>query len=282
MLHVVRGLRPVKAVDLMRSGSSPSTVTITNGAVAHTKGSWTQLLAATSGEATLMMLMAAGSRVDATNTSMLLDIGIGAIASEQVIIPNLLAGFSNGGLDRAHLWTVPLFVPAGVRVAARTQGAQALGTITVGVDLWGLGAIEERGFIAAAIDALGVSTATSQGTTATASGTANTKGAWAEVVASAAADYFGFLWSAQGNGSGALTSAACQFDIGIGAAGSEQVLVPDLCFQIVNDENVLCTRRGSMEALIETPVKAGTRIAVRMQASVGSVAADIALYGLRR
>lgn len=72
-------------------------------------------------------------------------------------------------------------------------------------------------------------TTMTQGVLLPASGSSNTKGAWEELVASADRDWYGFwltFWGTTNNPSAVNAAALC--DIGIGGAGSEQVLIGDL------------------------------------------------------
>jgi hypothetical protein len=72
----------------------------------------------------------------------------------------------------------------------------------------------------------GALTASSTGTTVTASATANTKGSWAQLIASTT---FATSWMVVccGGNSGATSGL---LDIGVGAAAAEYVVVPDLLF----------------------------------------------------
>lgn len=115
------------------------------------------------------------------------------------------------------------------------------------------------------IDTYGEVTSTSLGTTITASGSANTKGAWTQMIASTEHD-------ARGIGISLVTpdDAASParwdglIDIGIGGAGSEQVLVPNLLLSAVFE--------GGNGKYFWFPlfIPKGTRVAARMQCSIAS------------
>lgn len=106
---------------------------------------------------------------------------------------------------------------------------------------------------------VGASTGTSAGVTVTTGG-AHTKGNWAEVEDSLAADCDGFFVSCN-NGGGA---ARFIFDVGIGAAAAEVVLVPDVLI-IFNSQ-----AQYGYPIFCPIGIKAGTRIAVRAQAHVAT------------
>lgn len=95
--------------------------------------------------------------------------------------------------------------------------------------------------------------------------TANTKGAWMQILASAPQDYTG-LWIQL---RGATTNNAL-FDIGIGAAGSEIVLAPNLfCGPKLTQDSY-----GSV-FILPCSIPAGSRVAVRSQTDGVSISASI-------
>lgn len=108
-------------------------------------------------------------------------------------------------------------------------------------------------------ETIGADTANSGGTTITASGTANTKGSWTQLSASTSGDA---SWIEVMIGSS--TIGRFLVDIGIGASGSETVLLSNLHFDSAN------SGAGAMYYRLPVAIAAGTRIAARVQASVGS------------
>lgn len=120
----------------------------------------------------------------------------------------------------------------------------------------------------ARVDQLGTITS-SNGPAITKPGTPNTKGSWVQLIAStafASAELwlsFNLVSIAGGND--------CLFDIGIGASGQEQVLVPNL---MVSQGNT------SSGALIRLPawIPAGTRVSARIQSSGTTNSPTLAAY----
>ena len=106
----------------------------------------------------------------------------------------------------------------------------------------------------------GSDAAASGGAVVTGGASANTKGAWTELIAAAAADA-AWLYVVFGSGGSAHKAL---LDVGLGAAGSEQVLVPDLHYD--------CIAGGMHNETYALPVAipAGSRVAVRVQSTVGS------------
>jgi len=97
------------------------------------------------------------------------------------------------------------------------------------------------------------------------SGAANTKGAWQQVTASTPQDYTGLWVQLRG-----ATTNNSLFDIGIGAAGSEIVVAPNLFCgpKPVNDSF------GSLFTISQS-IPAGTRVAVRAQSDGASISCGL-------
>ena len=102
------------------------------------------------------------------------------------------------------------------------------------------------------------------GTTVTAAGSAHTKGSWVQLIATTAYDWHGF-WLATGSTftSGTVTSQL--LDIGVGGAGSETVLLP----------NVHSGWRANTDDTVDmffVPlfIPKGSRVAARVQSAIAS------------
>lgn len=93
------------------------------GGTIDTKGTYVQLSAATIAPIRFLNV-SVGNRDNATMTTCVwrLDIAIGGAGSEQVIIPNLLFGVhASGDTIDPTTYSFPVDIPAGVRLAARTD-----------------------------------------------------------------------------------------------------------------------------------------------------------------
>lgn len=110
-----------------------------------------------------------------------------------------------------------------------------------------------------------------QQTAITSSATANTKGSWAQVVASAPTDACFVLIDCQFSPQGSST-ASMGLDIGIGASGSEVVLVSNLVLQSSYNYSP-----GKILVSLPLSIPKGTRIAARAQDNVGGNAAAISI-----
>src|SRR3569832_2485127 len=84
----------------------------------------------------------------------------------------------------------------------------------------------------------------------------NCKGSWALVIASLFFDVCGVVVQWRGNAS---TSYRALIDVGIGAAGAEQVIIPNLASEkISNTKDVY-----NQPIIFPVEIPAGTRVAVR-------------------
>ena len=104
----------------------------------------------------------------------------------------------------------------------------------------------------------GANAVNSQGTSVSAPGTANTKGTWVELIASTAqaASWLSVLIGNPGN------SGRYLLDVGVGAGGSEAVLLPDLHY-----DYSLGAHKAYVEYRFPVAVAAGSRLAARCQSS---------------
>jgi hypothetical protein len=92
------------------------------GSTTNTKGAWTTLISSTNGLVTTLMLTTRGWHTVNAQTNCLIDIGIGAAGSEQVLIPNMYQFNqpNSSNWTRSYLH-VPVALPPGTRLAARAQ-----------------------------------------------------------------------------------------------------------------------------------------------------------------
>jgi hypothetical protein len=259
--------------DVANTPGSSAGISCTSGA-ANTKGSWVQLLAATSAPVTWVIATFGFSSLN----RYLVDIGIGASTAERVLIPNLF-GEAVGVLTQlqARVYVMPLFIPAGARLSIRCQCVAASQVASGFLNLIHgqmpfpnpLGMVEACG-------------ANASGATAIASidpgATINTDGAVTQLIASTA---FPYKWVCIGFGHSSNTTAAGQnllFDIMIGAAGVEKVLISDLYLH--NDVGIDTTQTTYC---FPCSIPAGSRLSARARSDINTATTrlqDIVLYGV--
>lgn len=103
--------------------SGTTSTTVTSGAAADTKGSFTQIIASTSRDYCGIVIVSSASisSAGALTAHSVLDVAIGASGAEQVIISNLRLKYASQTVSSL----VPLDVPSGNRLALRLQSHTA-------------------------------------------------------------------------------------------------------------------------------------------------------------
>lgn len=255
--------------------------TLTGDALPGNKGAYVELVASLPDTARFIKLMIQGTNVAALDTSMLIDLAVGAAASEVVKVPNVACGFLQaGGVSGStrvpRTWGLPLTIPSGSRVAARIQSIITLDTALVAVDFYG-GFTSILGNPAEDIDTMGANTAGTAvtGVQLTGNATVNLKGAWTEIEDSTPNAYRALAISLGGDSS--MVGAASLIDIGMGASSSEVVVVPDIpVSQDSSGESLQAVDVGVFP--LENEIAVGSRISARIASNDGAGSnADIRL-----
>jgi len=252
------------------SVTAPGT-TVTTGGTPHTKSGWTQVFSATNFEVTELDVLVVNTSTTGTQTDALLDIGVGAAASEVVIVPDLLAGWRQTTLSAvpSNGLRVPIYIPSGARVAIRAQSLETTKAVNVVIVARG-GASQQATGLYSGVDAIGVNTASSQGTSVTA-GNSGSFSAWASVGSATTRDYRAVLMLAQGTMSNSSNGLAYEFQVGVSSTTFGSAL-----FTTTTSEN-------SWGPFPNQPVRqfvpSGSQLQVRGKCSGTAQALDVALYG---
>lgn len=131
-----------RAIKLFTGGSGSRGDAVDPGGSAHTKGSWTQLVASTSDDIkALCFVVGYNNDLNRAATGVAcIDIGIGGAGSEQVILTNFQVGWGvtyDCPIDQ-FFQPMSCNIPAGTRVAARCQSnITTAGDRTVDISAWG-------------------------------------------------------------------------------------------------------------------------------------------------
>lgn len=251
--------------NLLRQ-SDGAAFSIAYPATTHTKGSWTQLIASTAANTSLLRFYMQGLAAAATDTATLVDIGIGAAGSETVIVPDLAVG----GHSILEI-NVPVAIPSGSRVALRFQGNRtAPAVLSSGVAVFSGDGYQ---LLPASVDVLGVTTATSVGTAMS-----GASGSWVQLIASTETDYQQVIVVP----SLSTTDAAnitVSYELGIGASGSERVIGSQL-LRYNSSEAAATSNPIFPIPLSGRPVPAGSRLAVRHNIAANPDRYDVCLIGV--
>ncbi len=255
------------------------TTTVTANSTVHTKGSWVELFSALAFDVYQVGLYVAEVGVSTVDTSALLDVGAdpaGGTAYTE-IIPNFLIGCVRDSAEFSNGYTAifPVFIPAGATVAVRSQSIVSSDTVEVGMKLHG-GAPDGDPFPNhGLVVAYGVTVASSSGVTP-ANATANNEGAWVQLVAATTHPHRGLTVGVQA-ADNAIGSDDFLIDIGIGAGGSEVVIIEGIPVHTLGNEQLRVVDAGAFRQ----DLPEGVRLAVRAQGDANNVQSnlDVAVYG---
>jgi len=245
-----------------------SIVTLTASSTAHTKGSWSQLIASTSANASYIIIDAGDVNTSGANTATLLDIGTGASGSETTLIGNVAIGSATRTAPRAPFaFGVPIQIPSGVRLSARIQSVVTSKTATIRIFTFDLG---DYAAAPTSVDVIGTDTATSAGTAMS-----GASGTWTQVIASTTRSYRAVVAVPSASDT-VVAGITIQFTVGRGAAGSETEI--GRVFGQFSD--IETAGMGVLPTLIPASVASGTRLAVRHDIAALPGPYDITLIGI--
>lgn len=269
IIPIAKSVNPASAIGGVNTSTSTA-ATVISGGTAHTKGAWVELFASTAFNTTWLDLIVMGTANSGANRHMLCDVGIGPAGSETVLIPNVAIGCA-GGIRR---YPIPIWVPAGTRIAVRYQTLTTSHPITLQIAIHNTGHLQSdtgNGAIAC-----GVNTATSSGTALALAGAINTLSAWTEITASTSAAIRSLLVTTQGPLSASWAdNASVLIDVGYGASGAEQVLISGLPMGWGTTEMT-----DSTPLILPVNLPSGTRLVGRYQSTHINQAPTMAMLGI--
>jgi hypothetical protein len=249
--------------------SQTAYTTITADGTSHIKGAWASVVASAPFDVTLLGISTDITHVASTDTSQLLDIGIGA--TEVVLIANIPTGNSTLRNANGSIAWFPVEIPETTKISARVQAAVISDIVDVRLFLFGSPPFSSPPTFQA-IDTIGALTASSHGTNIS-------SGSIVEIIASTAEDYKALGWGIDMAGDGGTGNETRRVEIFVGAGGVEKSLIANLE-----------TRGNSSESIIEQPmpfgilplemnIPAGSRLSAQTSSAANS--RGLVLYGFR-
>lgn len=197
-------------------------VNLTGDGSANTKpASYTELISSINGDCTGLFI----NIVDANTTySFLLDIAIGAVNSEVIIIPDIACYFAaNSSRNLGMSCFFPIHIPSGTRISGRVASSTASKVLAIQC----LAAIS-HGYSQklSGVYTMGATIADTGGTSIDPGGSAGVKGGWVTLSASTPF-HFRMLGIAFVNPLNTARSS-CYWYVDVGIGASPQVIIPDL------------------------------------------------------
>lgn len=262
------------------TGGSSGLVEISSHASANTKGSYTELNAATAFayEGIELNVQPASN---ASDDSLLIDLAIGGAGAEVVVVPDLLVDVGSRTFKEDTI-RFPLAIPAGSRLSARCAASAGSTDARIGGRGWQTGFASPWFVGNSAVVAMGVDAADTAGTQVDPGGTANTKGAWSEIEDSTPRDFATITIAIGQQRNGGPGNNGMLFDIGVGAAGSEAIVIPDINYDVREIFSVDVVG-PALSGYYPVQIPAGSRLAVRAQSFTTDAAdrlKDVVLYGV--
>lgn len=243
---------------------------------ANTKGSYVELVASSLFDATGIVLNI--GKAHSTQADFLVDIAVGAASSEQIIIENLLICKSSLVWAYADQLYVPISIPAGTRISARMQTTDTIEYLDISAYLQHGGCFADDTF--SICHSMGPDTSDTGGVVVDPGTTADTKGSYAQIVASSEFDCEQIIVAMSGRHNSSNTTHVGLLDIAVGAAASEQVILSNISYVTHGGHDII---RPNLLGPIPFHVPAGTRISARCQSSITDATdrlIDVALYGI--
>jgi hypothetical protein len=238
--------------------------TLTASGSTNTKGSYAQLVASTPYDASGFWLLLSGA--SSLTAGYLVDLAIGAAASEIVLVPNVPFNIQSAANSGTLAIFVPCAIPAGTRISARVQSSTGSTTVTAAVVLLD-GSFDEDSSLAAPQN-YGALTASSVGTSIDPGASANMKGSWVQIAASTTYDIGALQLICDTQKNVTTIAQTWLIDIGIGAGGSEKVIAPNISLSC----NAGPMLTNPAPPLIRCQIPSGTRLAIRAQGTNGTSA----------
>ena len=245
-----------------------SGTTITAHATPHTKGSWVQLVASAPFDVTMLIIGGSGTSGSGTDTSQLLDIGIGA--TEVVLIDNIPTGYASLDIDSNKVAWFPVEIPSGTKISARMQATITVDVVDIQLFMYG-GASWTSIPTFQSIDTLGALTASSHGTNLTGGGIV-------EIIASTAEDYKALGYGIDGAGATSMSNFSGPLEIFVGAGAAEKTLIDNIRVGSATSESI--NRATPQQGILpmEMNIPAGSRLSAQLSSSVNM---GLVLYGFR-
>lgn len=231
---------------------------VTSSGSPNTKGSYFEFVASSAFTSNLCFVeVQLASATPGVSVQHLFDIAIGAGGAETVVVPNMT--LSNHEWTNWHhgagLYRLRLAIPAGTRISGRSQASVGSGILRVNITL---GAVGDTPGIPSYVN-YGAATGDSGSTSVDPGGSANTKGAYAELTASTSAVVQELCAMFTLGSNGAAAEATWAVDIASGPGGSETVILADLRTQSSGFGGGPFTRSYTLL----TYIAAGVRLAAR-------------------
>lgn len=232
---------------------------MTASTATNAKGGWAQITASSGNDAYGLVIELV---VTTSGIRFLIDLGIGAGGSEIVVVANMHWAIGRDVERFVKPLILPIFIPAGTRIAGRCQASTASATSSIQVQLLTPGMYPSPMFGRATT--YGAATADSGGTAIDPGATANTKNTPVQITASTTDPIKAMMICIGNDANAGEGTGNFLCDIMVGAAAAEQVVTLDLHFRTdaAGDSKV------PQYFFVYGDIPSGTRLSARGASSV--------------
>ncbi len=239
---------------------------------ADTKGSYVELIASTKFNSSLLVVNIKDNSVSPIDH--LVDIAVGAAASEQDVISNILISARND----VRCYMFPIFIAAGSRISARAQSDTNTEILDITVRLFGKTLANSTPL--GRCTTYGADTGDTSGVGIDPGATGNTKGSYAEITAATTNNIREALIVFGGQSNNAMTDAQLLVDFAVGAAASEQDILDNILVSMIATGDIIAP---PIYGPVPLNIPSGTRLSARAQSSITDATDrlfDVVVYGL--
>lgn len=248
------------ASEYDETGPMSGTTSLTPGYSNAEAAGWTPVFAATARDSYELRLYTSGTAVTGVDAEVITDVAIGPGGSEQILIENLIVSkiLTPNEFD-VRPYRFPVFIPAGTRIAMRSQSSHTAGNSTNVMVLMQSPSRPEGRFVGAGVETIGAVTGSSGvGFTP---GNSNSWGAYQLLAASTRRCRWWELGVSCSNAS-MTASLFYWFELAVGDGSSYDTILRMMCSTSSSERIFWCPGYGQGEAY---DVPAGANLYVRGQ-----------------
>jgi len=250
---------------------------LTSAATAHNyPATFTELIASTAFDTDWVSIMLHTNFTIATDTDSIVTIYAGAGGSEQILIADLLAGWTNifdGNGIANKIYGFPLRIPAGTRLSARHRSVRTSTAVTCMIELFGGG--DGHHWTGTRVEGVGLGAAgTASGGTDVTPGTTS-EGSFTTIGSATVYDWGYVVPMIGGNVDVTMLNSIIASDLGVGGVALDGL--DNWLFACFTTETA-SLQRGQTGRYAHIP--AGTTLQLRSQSSNSAEANDFAIYGV--
>ena len=244
-------------------GSGTYSAAVTGASSANTYGAWVEMSSGIDFDADRVILtMISAAAVDL----FLFDIGVGAVGSEEVLVPEIpYQVYDFDAVLDCVVYDLPVRIVEGTRVSLRCKSLLGGSHVAYVAACMVCGASDAIVGTSGVVP-VGISGATSNMTEVDPGGTSGTYGSYVELTSSLSDDIRGWILCVGSGANSSTSTAGWLVTVGVGASGSEVPVVDG--WPIHANASGITMANPEASPIFPIQIKAGSRIAVKLKCSI--------------